>query len=108
MKRVLFFLSLAAVGFLAVNTFAGHMPDYHCDEQLSQCERGCDQLAEESRNANAYQECLDRCAKAHRRCQERQDKTTICAEAFMDCIKEAKDNEAAMESCRETYRNCKP
>jgi hypothetical protein len=107
MKRAICSLSLVLFGLFAATCFAGSMPDYHCGDQLDRCEKACDRQAEESKNANAYQRCLDRCTEMNQKCEARQSKTTECAEAYMDCIKDAKGDEAATESCREAYRNCK-
>lgn len=100
-------LSLLFIALMATAAPAGSMPDYRCGEQHSRCEKACDEMAENSKNANAYQRCLDRCADANERCEQRQAKTTGCAEAFMDCTKAAADNEEAREGCREAYRQCK-
>ncbi|MGE4545332.1 MAG: hypothetical protein AB7D06_14585 [Pedobacter sp.] len=107
MKYVTMSLSIVFLALMTATVFAGSMPDYKCAEQNTRCEKACDEMAEGSKNANAYQRCLDRCQEANQRCEERQSKTTGCAEAFMDCTKEAAGNEEAQEGCREAYRLCK-
>jgi len=107
MKCVIMSVSMVLLALMTATVFAGSMPDYKCADQNSRCEKACDEMAEESKNANAYQRCLDRCQKANQSCEERQAKTTGCAESFMDCTKAAAGNQEAQEGCREAYRQCK-
>lgn len=107
MKYVTMSLSIAIMALMAATAFAGSMPDYKCGEQNARCEKACDEMAEGSKNANAYQLCLKRCQEANRSCMERQSKTTGCAKAFKECTKAAAGNEEAQEGCREAYRHCK-
>lgn len=99
--------ALLLAGLLISPAFAGPGPDYNCEKSYSQCQASCDNSADTSKNAKAYQKCLDQCEKANRSCEQRQEKATACAESFQSCISEAAGDEKAMEGCRKAYRSCK-
>jgi hypothetical protein len=107
MNYVTMSLSMMIATLMTTAALAGSMPDYKCAEQNTRCEKACDEMAEGSQNANAYQRCLDRCLEANQSCVERQARTTGCAKAFIACTKQAAGNANAQEGCREAYRHCK-
>lgn len=53
--------ALLFVAILISPAFAGPITDYHCAERYSQCQASCDNSADTTKNANAYQKCLDQC-----------------------------------------------
>lgn len=101
-------LTFAALSLLLVLPLAAESgPNYDCDRTLNQCQAGCDEQAGTGKNANAYDRCLEACQKSHKSCTERQENASACAETFQECIREAGDDEKAMEGCRSSYRSCK-
>jgi hypothetical protein len=91
---------------LSLALAADRMPNYNCGKVGKDCTANCDKKADTSKNAKAYQKCLDGCEKAEKDCNNRQDNATGCAETFQSCIKSAK-SEKDKEPCRAAYRKCK-
>jgi hypothetical protein len=77
-STLLFSLAMVFLTILTIPASAGRMPDYHCGEQASRCEKACDEMAEQSKNANAYQRCLDRCQEQSQQCEERREGYRQC------------------------------
>lgn len=106
-KLIPFTITAIVITSLAVTpALSRSMPDYNCSDRAEACEKACDENADTGKNANAYNECLERCREFVRRCEERQAETTRCAESFTTCIDRAQ-SELDREGCRRAYRRCK-
>ena len=106
MKILFAAAAVAALILTAGPSLAVNATNHDCAGQDDSCTKGCDDAADQSKNARAYQRCLSNCARASRLCEARQDQTNDCAASFQSCIKNA-HGDASLESCRASYRKCK-